>query len=94
MSEVVDIFGNGRLMEGRPELHVRLEKAVALLQGYQPDMAGYIVIGVGADGHWSCGWAVDPDAVLGRRMLAGLGVAAITEELLIDSRLRERGLAE
>lgn len=91
MSEVVDLLNADRPMDPRPKMHEDMERHVAILQGVFPaDMTGFIVMAVGADGKWSMGWSVDPDAVIGRRMLGGLALAAITEELLIDARLKEK----
>ena len=88
--EVVDFFGKNRPFEGRPELHVRLEKATALLQGlFADDMAGYVVFAVDHKGKWSLGWAVEPEGVIGPRMLCGLAQEAFREELVTETAIRD-----
>lgn len=89
--KIVDIFGRDRPLVGRPALHVRLDHATALLQGALGDeMVGYVVFGVDKTGHWSLGWAVDPDAVIGATLLAALAKEAINIDLSVERMIDRR----
>lgn len=94
-NNVADIFGNGRPIQEKPPMHHHLERMVAKMQGFfADDMAGVVVIAVGRDGKWSLGFRVESeDAIIGSRMLAGMAMAAITEEMIVKPQLDELGIS-
>ena len=83
-SNVHDLVAPGRKLTGKPNLHTALEKSVAILQGHFPEMAGYIVFAVDKCGHWSVGFRLDSaeDNPIGARMMAGLAIMGIQEDLV------------
>lgn len=88
MSEVRDLFFPGRpLGDQKPDMHQQMERAVHQLQGQFPDVSGFIVFVVDPEGSWSTRHATT-DGILGRRMLVGLAVEGIRENILVDNEVR------
>ena len=90
-AEIHDLTHKDRELISKPKLHIDMERCVAKLQGiFAKDMAGFVVFAVDQKGEWSLGWAVDPEAVIGRRMLCGLAVEAIREDLIVEEAIIAR----
>lgn len=92
MSEkVTEIFhGDKRDHVARNAMCQKMERCAGVMgQNFAEDLAGYIVIGVGKDGSWSLGHAVDAESMLGTSMLAGIGLAAIQRNMIAEEQIKE-----
>ena len=94
MSEVVEI--RPRLEEsvrpyqerdGFAQNIVRLAGAMA--STFPNDCHGVVIIGVDNEGRWSIGWRVREDSPIGVTALAGVGIAAISKDMLMEPTLKE-----
>ncbi len=54
----------------------------------EPDMVGFVVVGIFADGSYDCGLRLDGDAVIGRTMLPSYVADILSKEALIEPAVR------
>lgn len=90
-AEIHDLTHEDRELVSKPKLHLDMDRCAGKLQGiFAKDMAGFIIFAVDQKGDWSLGWALDPESVIGRRMLCGLAVEAVREELIVEEAMNAR----
>jgi hypothetical protein len=85
MTDVIDLHHRDRPIEQAPQIHHDMERATQQLQGTFPDMLGFVMFAMGADGKWSTRHSIRPEAsIVGPRMMAALAVEGIRERLIIE----------
>lgn len=91
MGEVREIYhGETRPYQERSEMTVRMERSAGIMaQNFAEDLAGYVTIGVNAQGEWSLGFGIDPNSPIGAKMLAGIAIAAIQRDMIIEQAISE-----
>jgi len=60
-----------------------------LAQNFPDDLAGYVMIGVDSQGKWSLSFRVRENGVMGATMLAGLAIAAIQRDMIVETQVKE-----
>lgn len=89
--KIVDLFRRDRpIGDQAPQIHHDMERAVEQIQGQFPNnMAGFVIVAVDENGYWTTRSSTRHD-LMGNRMLAGLAITAIQENLVVEKCISDR----
>lgn len=73
-----DVRPDGENYQGLIIKHARM------IAENEPDMVGFVVVGIFADGSYDCGLRLDADAVIGRTMLPSYVADVLRRAVLIE----------